>query len=138
MDLTAEKIQIAYYFINTLFIIFLIFVYSNSVFDAYRTAMAVNKKLLRIVRQKEDYLLGWMKLGRALYNKQYYQDAVELYTTIISLYPTYALAHYNRAVIYYKIHNYAKAGIDFISAAKLGHKKAQRILKTEGIENMVV
>ena len=40
-----------------------------------------------------------MKLGRALYNKQYYQDAVELYTTIISIYPTYALAHYNRAVI---------------------------------------
>jgi tetratricopeptide (TPR) repeat protein len=132
LNLTAVKLQIAYYSINTLLIIFLIFVYINSVLDAYRSAMAINRKILRIIRKNKDSLMHLMKLGRSLYTKQYYQLAVELYTAIIALYPTYALAHYNRAVVYYKLDSYDEAKVDFISAAKFGHKQAQRILKTGG------
>jgi tetratricopeptide (TPR) repeat protein len=136
LDLSVVKRQIVNSVINTLSICFLIFVYINSVIDAYSTAMAMNRKILRIMRKNENYLMGLMKLGRALYNQQNYQDAIELYTAIISLYPTHTLAHYNRAVVYYKFHNYSKAGIDFISAAKLGHEKARRIIKSEGIEKL--
>jgi tetratricopeptide (TPR) repeat protein len=136
LDLTAVNWQIVSFVINILSISFLIFVYINSIIDAYSTAMAINSKILRIMRQNENHLMDLMKLGRALYNQQNYQDALELYTAIISLYPTHALAHYNRAVVYYKFHNYSKAGIDFISAAKLGHEKAERILNSEGIENL--
>ena len=133
LNLTAATIQVVYLLIKLISISFLVFVYINSIIDTYQTAMVINRKILRIVRQIENYLMDWMKLGRALYNDQCYQDAVELYTTIISILPTYALAHYNRAVIYYKIHDVTKARIDFLSAAKLGHKKAQRILKAEMI-----
>lgn len=125
---------IVYFFIKILLISFLIFVYINSVIDAYSTAVTINRKILGIMRQNKTDLMDMMKLGRGLYNKQCYKDAVELYTAIITIYPTHALAYYNRAVVYYKLHNYEKAGIDFISAAKLGHKKAQRILKAEGIK----
>jgi tetratricopeptide (TPR) repeat protein len=126
-----------YFYINTLLIIFLIFIYINSIIDAYSTAIAINRKLLPIVRQNEDKLLNLMKSGRALFKLQNYKDAVALYTAIISLHPTYAMAHYNRAVVYYKIHEYVKAGNDFIAAAKLGHEKAQRILINEGIDNFI-
>ena len=137
MVLTGEIGQIAYFFVNALLISLLIFVYINSVRDAYSTAMAINRKILRIMRQNKDKLMGLMKSGRVLYSIQSYKDAIDLYTAIIYLYPTYAMAHYNRAVVYYKIHDYVKAGNDFIAAAKLGHEKAKRILKTEGIDNLI-
>ncbi|MCG6910658.1 MAG: tetratricopeptide repeat protein [Deltaproteobacteria bacterium] len=133
---TDENRRIVYFFINTLISGFLVFVYINSLIDAYSTANAINRKIVRVMRKNETYLTGLMKLGCTLYHKRHYQDALELYTAIISLYPTYALAHYNRAVVYYKIQNYAKSGIDFISAADLGHEKAKRIIKIEGIENL--
>ena len=90
------------------------------------------------MRQNKNSLMDLMKLGRALYKKQYYQLAVELYTAIIVLYPTNSSAHYNRGMANYKFHNIEKAKVDFISATKLGHKKAQRILKAEEIENTVI
>ena len=90
------------------------------------------------MQQNKESLMDLMKFGHTLCNKQYFQLAVELYTALIALYPTYALAHYNRAVVYYKLNNYDAAKVDFISAAKLGHKQAQRILKTGGTENMVI
>ncbi len=59
---------------------------------------------------------------------------IDIYTDIISLCPNHVLAHYNRGVVHYKLQNYSRAGNDFIVAARLEHKKAQRILKSEGVD----
>jgi tetratricopeptide (TPR) repeat protein len=82
-------------------------------------------------REKGNDFVTMMKLGRAFYNIKNYEAAIGMYTDTISLNPNHGLAYYNRGVVHYKLNNYMKAGNDFISAAKLGHKKSQRLLKAE-------
>ena len=85
-------------------------------------------------QQEDDDIVVMMKLGHSLFSQKKFQPAIDIYTDIISLCPDHVLALFNRGVIYYKLQNYSRAGNDFISAARLGHKKAQRILKSEGVD----
>lgn len=132
--LLKVKSQIIQFSIAAPFILFLIFVYFNGIIDAYRTAFIVNQKIIRTKRKNKKDLATMMELGRALYRNKNYEAAIDTYTDIISLNPKHKKAYYNRGVIHYKLNNYLAAGNDFISAAKLDHKKAQKILKSEGIE----
>lgn len=124
------KAQMVRFSIGAPFIVFLMFFYVNSIRDAYKTSLVINKKIERTNKNAANM----MKLGRTLYRKEKYQAAINIYTEIISSNPKHGLAYYNRGVVYYKVNNYLKAGKDFIFAARLGHKKAQGILKSEGIE----
>jgi len=133
-SLLEGKDQIVPFSIAIPFILIFVFVYINGIRDAYRTALVINKKIERTKRKKENDITTMMKLGRALYSNKNYEAAIDMYTDIISLNSNHGLAYYNRGVVHYKLNNYLKAGNNFISAAKLGHKKAQRILKSEGIE----
>ena len=74
-----------------------------------------------------------IKRGRTLYSSGNYQAAIDAFSTAIDLDPNYGSAYYNRGVVYYKLSKYLEAGNDFIAAAKLGHKKAQKVLKSEGV-----
>jgi tetratricopeptide (TPR) repeat protein len=60
------------------------------------------------------------------------QSAIEAYTSAIALDPSYAEAYYNRGLVYEKLGNRRRAIEDHETAAKLGYKPAQEILKSKG------
>jgi tetratricopeptide (TPR) repeat protein len=132
--LLEGKDHIVPFSISLPFILTLLFVYINVVSDAYRAALIINKKIDLAKRENGNSIVTMMGLGRALYSNKDYEAAINMYTEIIFLNLNHGLAYYNRGVIHYKLNNHLEAGNDFISAAKLGHKKSQRILKSEGIE----
>jgi len=119
-----------------LYILIFAYVYIDGIRDAYITALVINKKFVHINREKGNDIAIMMEMGRALYNNKNYEAAIDTCTDIISLNSNYRLAYYNRGVVHYKLKNFRWAGNDFISAAKLGDKEAQRILKSKGIESL--
>ena len=121
-----------------LFILIFVFVYIDGIRDAYITAVVINEKIGHTKRGKEDDIETMMKMGRALYNNKNYEAAIDMCTDIISLNPNHRLAYYNRGVVHYKLKNFRRAGNDFISAAKLGHKEAQRILKSKKLSTRIL
>jgi len=52
----------------------------------------------------------------------------------IDLDPKYANAYYNRGITYAKLGDAKITLSDLQAAAKLGHKKAQDLLRSQGIE----
>lgn len=73
--------------------------------------------------------------GKMLYNSGNYQEAVDILSKAIELKPNYAVAYYNRAIVFNKLGNHEKAESDLKEAGYLGHKKAQELLKLKGMEN---
>jgi len=67
-----------------------------------------------------------------LYVSGSYQDAINAYTNVINI-SANNKAFFNRAVVYSKLRNKKQALYNFKAAAKLGHKKAQKILGSKGI-----
>jgi tetratricopeptide (TPR) repeat protein len=115
----------------------LLYVYIDNIRDAYRTALIIKRKskperkiASNINRESVSDIL---KRGRTLYSSGNYQAAIDAFSNAIDLDPNYGTAYYNRGVVYYKLSKYLEAGNDFIAAAKLGHKKAQKVLKSEGV-----
>ena len=72
--------------------------------------------------------------GRKLYKSGNYQEAINAYTTAIELAPRYVLAYFNRAAAYHKLGNEKQMLINLKTSAKLGHRKAQELLKLKGIK----
>ncbi len=70
--------------------------------------------------------------GKKLYKDGNYQGAIDVLTHAIQAKPNYAVAYYNRAIVYKKIGNIKKAEHDLKEASFLGHKKAQDVLESLG------
>ena len=71
--------------------------------------------------------------GRTFYNSGNYPDAIKAYSSIVDLNPKGMTSYFNRGVVYTKVGDYRQAVNDFRIAARLGHKKAQDLLKSKGI-----
>ena len=76
---------------------------------------------------------AWLKKGNASFALGRYQDAINAFNNSINLSPSYK-AYFNRAVAYHKLGMKKQVINDLRAAAKLGHKKSQRILESKGIE----
>ncbi len=71
--------------------------------------------------------------GKALFNAGNYEEAIEVFNSAIILKPNYALAYYNRAIVYNKLGDHQRAEADLKEACYLGHKKAQELLNAQGM-----
>jgi tetratricopeptide (TPR) repeat protein len=74
--------------------------------------------------------LDRVEKGKELYRSGNYQGAINALTSAIDLKPNYAIAYYNRAIVYKKLGNMKLYEVDMKEASYLGHKKAQEIVKT--------
>jgi tetratricopeptide (TPR) repeat protein len=72
--------------------------------------------------------LDRVEKGKELYRTGNYQEAVNVLTSAIELKPDYAIAYYNRAIVYYKLGDRKQAENDLKEASYLGHKKAKELL----------
>lgn len=72
--------------------------------------------------------LNRVEEGKALFRSGNYQEALSVFTNAIELKPNYALAYYNRAIVYSKLGDQKQAESDLKEASFLGHKKAQELL----------
>lgn len=69
--------------------------------------------------------------GKSLYNAGRYEEALEVFNSALELKPNYALAYYNRAIVYNKLGDNKKAEEDLKEACYLGNKKAQELLNQQ-------
>jgi len=122
---------------GVIFMVLLLYVYIDSIRDAYKAALIIKKKIepARKIEKavSSENASDIVKKGRTLYGSGNYQAAIDSFSKAIDLDPGYGTAYYNRGVAYYKLSNFLEAGKDFIAAAKLGHAKAQNVLKSEGV-----
>jgi len=72
--------------------------------------------------------------GKKLYRAGEYNEAIDSLSSAIQLKPNYAVAYYNRAIIYYKIGDAENAEKDLKDASYLGHKKAKDLLSLRAKE----
>lgn len=75
-----------------------------------------------------------LEKGTKLYNAGNYQDAITAFSRAIEIKPDYAIAYYNRAIIYHKLGDTLHAENDLREASRLGHKKAQEFLSLRGMD----
>jgi tetratricopeptide (TPR) repeat protein len=73
--------------------------------------------------------LDRVEKGKEFYRSGQIQAALNSLTGAIELKPNYAIAYYNRAIVYKKLGDLKQCEIDLRHAAYLGHKKAQEMLK---------
>jgi tetratricopeptide (TPR) repeat protein len=74
----------------------------------------------------------WLEKGKALYLSGSHQDAINAFTNALNLSPGYT-AYFNRGVVYNKLGNKKQAVNNIKAAARLGHKKSQKMLESKGI-----
>lgn len=72
--------------------------------------------------------LDRVEKGKELYRTGDYQEAANVLTSAIELKPDYAIAYYNRAIVYYRLGDRKQAENDLKEASYLGHKKARELL----------
>jgi tetratricopeptide (TPR) repeat protein len=77
-------------------------------------------------------LKEWLEKGKALYLAGSHQDAINAFTNALNLSPNYT-AYFNRGVVYNKLGNKKLAVKNIKAAARLGHKKSQKMLESKGI-----
>mgnify|MGYP005842130825 CR=1 FL=1 len=70
-----------------------------------------------------------MKKGRVLFNDGKFAEAVDIYTKAVDADPDASQAYYNRGIIFLKLDNEVQGIEDLKSAARMGHKKAIRLLE---------
>ncbi|MDM8525040.1 tetratricopeptide repeat protein [Desulfococcaceae bacterium HSG8] len=73
--------------------------------------------------------LDRVEKGKNLYRAGKYREAINELSSAIELKPDYAVAYYNRAIVYYKLGDMKLAESDLKEASYLGHKKAKEFLK---------
>jgi len=69
------------------------------------------------------------EVGDIFFSLGSYRQSIDSYGRAIIFYPKYSEAYYKRGLVYDKIDNNEQAIEDYKIAAKLGHKKAQVLLK---------
>ncbi len=69
--------------------------------------------------------------GKSLYNDGRLEEALEVFNSAVELKPNYALAYYNRAIVYNKLGDNKRAEDDLKEACYLGNKKAQELLNQQ-------
>ncbi len=72
--------------------------------------------------------------GKSLFDAGKYEEALKVFDSAIELKPNYAVAYYNRAIVYNKLGNQKKSEEDLKEACLLGHKKAQELLNARMID----
>lgn len=90
------------------------------------------KKINSISNNTSLSIKEWLEKGEVLYTSGSYQEAINSYTNAINLSPNYK-AYFNRGVVYNKLGNRKQTVSDLKAAARLGHKKSQKILSSKGI-----
>lgn len=75
--------------------------------------------------------LDRVEKGKALFSAGKYQEAIDVLNSAIELKPNYAIAYYNRAMVYNKLGQNKMAENDLKEASYLGHKKAQELLNAK-------
>lgn len=70
-----------------------------------------------------------VEIGKKLYRSGNYQESIEAFTRAIQSNPEYAIAYYDRGIVYYKIGSDELAKNDLKEALRLGYKKAEQLLK---------
>ncbi len=79
------------------------------------------------------YAMGYYNRGEPYFRLGDYRQAIENYDKAIELNPNYAEAYCNRGLAYGRLGDVRQAIEDFKIAARLGSKKAQNILRSQGI-----
>ena len=90
------------------------------------------KKINSISNNTSLSIKEWLEKAEVLYTSGSYQEAINSYTNAINLFPNYK-AYFNRGVVYKKLGNRKQTVSDLKAAARLGHKKSQKILSSKGI-----
>ncbi len=72
------------------------------------------------------------KKGETLYRSGDFKQALNFFNNAVNLNPKSSRAYYNRGITYEKLGNPAQAKNDLMTAAQLGHKRAQKILDLQG------
>ena len=90
------------------------------------------KKINSISNNTSLSIKEWLEKGEVLYTSGSYQEAINSYTNAINLSPNYK-AYFNRGIVYNKLGNRKQTVSDLKAAARLGHKKSQKILSSKGI-----
>jgi tetratricopeptide (TPR) repeat protein len=90
------------------------------------------KKINSISNNTSLSIKEWLEKGEVLYTSGSYQEAINSYTNAINLSPNYK-AYFNRGVVHSKLGNRKQTVSDLKAAARLGHKKSQKILSSKGI-----
>lgn len=75
----------------------------------------------------------WFERALTFQNSHNYGDAIEAYSKALEADPNHAAAYFNRAFLYTKLRRVDSALRDLKAAARLGHSKSQRLLKSKGI-----
>jgi tetratricopeptide (TPR) repeat protein len=75
-----------------------------------------------------------IKQGLAAFKAGNHKEAIRALNEAIKLNHENATAYFNRGVIFYKIKQTGQAIEDLKAAARLGHKKAQGVLESKGLE----
>ncbi len=79
--------------------------------------------------------LDRVEKGKSLFRNGQYDEALKVFNSAIELKPNYAIAYYNRAIVYNKLGDHKQAESDLKEACYLGHKKAQELLNARTVEN---
>jgi tetratricopeptide (TPR) repeat protein len=79
-------------------------------------------------RVEKHFVKAWR-----YYNAGQFEEALRVYTRLLSLDSKNALAHFNRSVVYLRLGAQRKAFEDLKKAAGLGHKKAREFLTARGV-----
>ena len=87
--------------------------------EDYNKAIAINP----------NFAMAYYNRATVYYNQGQYSRAVEDYNKAIAINPNYIDAYYNRGNAYSKLKAYDRALADIKTAARLGDKKAQDVLK---------
>ncbi|PKN71628.1 MAG: hypothetical protein CVU54_00965 [Deltaproteobacteria bacterium HGW-Deltaproteobacteria-12] len=77
--------------------------------------------------------MAYNNRGVSYGNRGEVKQAIKDYGKAIELSPKYALAYFNRGNAYFKLRKTKQAFNDYKIAARLGHQKAQELLRTEGM-----
>ena len=114
--------------------IFILFSYFHGLKDASETSKLINQRLKVINALGKEGGDKRLKSAINLFATGNHKPALYAFTQIIEKDPTFPGAHYNRAVLYYKLGDYSKAKAGLVAAARLGHKTSKHVLETLKID----
>ncbi len=80
--------------------------------------------------------LDRVEKGKELFRSGNFQGALDALNSAVELKPDYAVAYYNRAIVFNKLGDRKNAEKDLKEASYLGHKKAQELLKLKDMAEL--
>lgn len=108
-------------------------VFQNYLYDFQRAIDDYTRVIELHPKDKYWYAGAYADRGRAYNRLDDYEPAIADFTKQIELYPKQADGYVNRGHVYEKWGKTEQATADFKTAARLGDKMAQKVLKTRGI-----